>query len=299
MSIRYFFLALLIPLLWGVGFVITKPGMEYFPPMLINGLRWSLTGLILVWWFPIPKQYLKKIIFVSFIGCTLQYSLTFSGLNMIDASSAVLFVQFEVPFGVIIAFFWLKERPSMKNLAGLLIAFIGLIILSGAPNLQGKYIGVVLVLSGAFTWSFGQVLVKPITEKINGIVLTAWFGILAGPQLILASYFIEGNLIDNLVSADYQGWFIVLYLALLMNVLGYSLWYHVLGIFPVNKILPIMLLLPVTGILTAVIFLGERPESKVYIGGIIILIGVSIILFGKNENSKRKVRINDKVHNDF
>ena len=54
-----------------------------------------------------------------------------------------------------------------------------------------------------------------------------------------------------------------------------------------------MLLLPVTGILTAVIFLGERPESKVYIGGIIILIGVSIILFGKNENSKRKVRIND------
>jgi O-acetylserine/cysteine efflux transporter len=104
MPVRDFILAISVPLLWGVGFVITKPGMEQFPPMLINGLRWSLTGLILVWWFPIPRKYLKQILFISIIGCTIQYSLTFSGLNIIDASSAVLFVQCEVPFGVLIAF---------------------------------------------------------------------------------------------------------------------------------------------------------------------------------------------------
>ncbi len=289
MSIRHFFLAISVPCLWGIGFVITKAGMEQFPPMLINGLRWSLTGLLLVWWFPIPKKFLKQLLFISFIGCTVQYSLTFSGLNIIDASSAVLFVQFEVPFGLLVAFFWLRERPSFKNILGLVISFVGLVILSGAPNLEGKYIGVILVLSGAFTWSVGQVLVKPISEKLSGVIITAWFGVLAGPQIILASQLIEGNVINNILSADYNAWLIVLYLALLMNILGYSIWYHVLGLFPINKILPIMLLLPVTGVITAIVFLGERPTLKVFVGGIIILVGVGIILFTKKAKSAYKL----------
>ena len=52
-----------------------------------------------------------------------------------------------------------------------------------------------------------------------------------------------------------------------------------------------MLLLPVTGVITAVIFLGERPDLKVFIGGIVILIGVGIILIGKTKKSVRKVNI--------
>ena len=281
MTFRDILFAISVPLLWGIGFVVTKPGMEYFPPMLINGLRWGLSGLILVWWFPIPKRYLKNIFFISIIGCTIQYSLTFSGLNIIDASSAVLFVQCEVPFGVLIAYFFLKEKPKVKNLFGILIAFIGLIVLSGSPDLQGKYIGVILVLAGAFTWALGQVFIKPISEKINGITLTAWVGVFAGPQLIFASHLIEGNVLINIFEANYEAWLIVFYLALLMNGLGYSIWYYVLGKYPVNKVLPVMLLLPLTGVMTAILFLGERPDIKVFIGGFIIILGVSLILFEK------------------
>ena len=283
MPLRDLILAISVPCIWGIGFVITKPGMEQFPPMLINGLRWSLTGLVLVWWFPIPKKWLKKLLLISIIGCTIQYSLTFSGLNIIDASSAVLFVQCEVPFGILIAFLFLKERPSKKNLFGLFIAFIGVVILSGAPNLQGKALGVILVLSGACTWSIGQIIAKPVSEKLNGIILTGWLGILAGPQLIIASQLIEGNVLSNIRSADYQAWLIVLYLGLLMNVLGYSVWFYVLGRYPVNKILPVMLLLPITGVIVAILFLGERPGLEVFIGGLIILIGVGIVLVSKTE----------------
>ena len=283
MPLRDLILAISVPFFWGIGFVITKPGMEQFPPMLINGLRWGLTGLVLVWWFPIPKKYLKKLLLISFVGCTVQYSLTFSGLNMIDASSAVLLVQFEVPFGILIAYFFLKERPSKKNILGLLIAFVGVVILSGAPNLLGKAMGVFLVLSGAFTWSAGQIIAKPVSEKLNGIILTAWIGILAGPQLIIASQFFEGDVLNNIITADYKAWLIVLYLGLLMNVLGYSTWYYVLGRYPVNKVLPVMLLLPITGVISAMIFLGERPDLKVFIGGFIILVGVGMILIGKIE----------------
>ena len=183
MPLRDILLAITVPCLWGIGFVVTKPGMEQFPPMLINGLRWGFSGIILCWLFPIPKTYLKSIFFISIIACTIQYSLTFSGLNLIDASSAVLFVQCEVPFGVLIAYFFLKEKPKIKIFFGIIISFIGLVILSGSPNLEGKFFGVALVLCGAFTWALGQVLVKPISEKINGIVLTAWIGIFYWPTI--------------------------------------------------------------------------------------------------------------------
>ena len=281
MPFKDIILALSVPVLWGIGFTITKVGMEQFPPMLINGLRWGLTGLILVWWFPIPIKYFKTIALVSIVGCTIQYSLTYSGLNLINASSAILFVQCEVPFGIIVAYFYLKERPEIKNLIGIIIAFVGLLVLSGAPSLEGKYIGVVLLLVGTFTWSLGQVIVKEVSENLNGVALTAWIGILAGPQLILGSQIIEGNVYKNIVSANYEAWLIVLYLGILMNCLGYSAWYYVLGRYEVNKIMPIMLLLPVTGVISAIILLGERPEIDTYIGGIIIILGVSLILFGK------------------
>tara|TARA_B100000470_G_C19610344_1_gene310707 strand:- start:19 stop:597 length:579 start_codon:yes stop_codon:yes gene_type:complete len=191
-----------------------------------------------------------------------------------------------VPFGVLIAYFLLKERPTFKNILGIILAFMGLIILSGSPDLKGKYLGVILALSGAFTWSLGQVLVKPISEQINGVTLTAWMGVFAGPQLILASQVIEGNVVENIISADYRAWLIVLYLGVLMNCLGYSLWYYVLGRYPVNKIISTMLLLPVTGVITAIIFLGERPDIKVYIGGLIILFGVGMILIEKKIKEK-------------
>ena len=71
-----------------------------------------------------------------------------------------------------------------------------------------------------------------------------------------------------------------------MNALGYSIWYFVLGRYEINKVLPVMLLLPVTGVLTAIVFLGERPDIKTYVGGLIIILGVGIILTGKSKNIK-------------
>ena len=125
MTLRDSLIAALVPIFLGFGFVIAKPAMEYFPPYLLMGMRFTIPALILVWWFPIPKGLYLDLFKVSFIGSTLQYGLTYTGLNIIDASSAVLLVQLEVPFGIIIAFFLLKEIPSKKNIVGLVIAFIG------------------------------------------------------------------------------------------------------------------------------------------------------------------------------
>jgi O-acetylserine/cysteine efflux transporter len=282
MKIQDIFIALLVPIILGFGFVIAKPAMQYFPPYLLMGMRFTIPALILVWWFPLPKGLYLDLFKVSFIGNTLQYGLTYTGLNIIDASSAVLLVQLEVPFGIIIAFFLLKEIPTIKNIVGLAIAFIGVFILTGAPNLDGKYIGVLLVLAGAFTWSLGAVMAKPLSKKIGAYALMTWLAVFSGPMLLFISLLINGNPIPYFLSANLNSWLTVLFLGFIMQPIGYAAWYYVLRRYPVNKVMPVLLLLPVTGLITSIFLLGEDPPKQVFVGGAIILFGVGMILISRS-----------------
>ena len=281
MKFRDILLALCAPLLLGFGFAIAKPAMQQFPPFLLMGLRFTIAALVLIWWFPIPKKLLKDLFIVSLIGGTLTYGLVYMGLNSVDASSSILLVHTEVPFGVIIAYFLFKERPGIKNILGIVIAFVGLFVLLGAPNLEGKLIGVLLLLLGAFFWSLGMVMAKPISKKIGGFAVAAWGSLFCGPMLLLGSFIFDGNTINYFLSADSKGWLIVAYLALIMQPLAYGTWYHVMGRNPVHKVMPVMLLLPLTGLSTAIFLLGEEPTKQVLVGGAIILFGIGMILFSK------------------
>ena len=281
MKSRDILFALCAPLLLGFGFVIAKPAMQQFPPFLLMGLRFTIAALILIWWFPIPRKLLKDLFIVSLIGGTLTYGLVYTGLNSVDASSSILLVHTEVPFGVVIAYFLYKEIPSIKNIIGIIIAFVGLFILLGAPNLEGKLAGVLLLLFGAFAWSFGVVIAKPLSKKIGGFAVTAWVYLFSGPMLLLGSFIFDGNTINYFLSADLEGWLIVGFLGIIMQPLAYGTWYQVMARNPVHKVMPMMLLLPLTGLSTAIFILGEEPTKQVFIGGAIILIGIGMILFSK------------------
>ena len=283
MKIQDIFIALLVPTILGFGFVIAKPAMQYFPPYLLMGLRFTIPALILVWWFPLPKGLYFDLFKVSLIGSTLQYGLTYTGLNIIDASSAVLLVMLEVPFGIIIAFFLLKEIPTVKNIIGLIIAFVGVFILTGAPNLEGKYVGVLLVLSGAFTWALGAVMAKPLSKKIGAFALMTWLCVFSGPMLLVVSLVFDGNPISYFISANFYSWLTVIFLGFFMQPIGYAAWYYVLKKYPVNKVMPVLLVLPLTGLITSIFLLGESPPNQVFFGGTVIVLGVGIILFTKKK----------------
>ncbi len=284
MTLRDSLIAALVPIFLGFGFVIAKPAMEYLPPFLLMGLRFTFVALLLVWWFPIPRGYLKKIFFVSLIANTIQYSITYTGLDLIDASAAVLLVQTEVPFGVMFAYFMLKEKPTVKALIGIAIAFVGVYILTGSPNLDGKVLGVSLTIIGSGVWALGQVLVKPLSKEINPLALVAWLGLFSGPILIGLSAIFDGNTINYFKNASFESWIIVIYLGFIMQPITYGCFYYVLKRNPLYKVLPIVTMgIPPTGLLAAIFLLGEEPTKELFIGGVIIIIGVILIVFTKPE----------------
>ena len=284
MTIKDTLIASLVPIFLGFGFVIAKPAMEDFPPILLMGLRFTFAASILIWWFPIPKRYLLKIFIASLIANTIQYSVTYSGLNLIDASAAVLLVQTEVPFGVLFAYFMLKEKPSIRSLIGIFIAFIGVYVLTGSPNLENKFLGIFLTILGSGIWALGQVLVKPLSKKLNPLALVAWLALFSGPILILLSNILDGNSIGYIKSAGTNSWLIALYLGFFMQPITYGCFYFVLKNNPLYRVLPIVTMgIPLTGLLAAILLLNEKPTTELYIGGFVILLGVILIVYTKKD----------------
>jgi O-acetylserine/cysteine efflux transporter len=288
MNLKDTLVASLVPIFLGFGFVIAKPAFESFPPILLMGLRFIFAASILIWWFPIPKGYLKRIFIASFIANTLQYSITYTGLNYIDASAAVLLVQTEVPFGVIFAFFMLREKPTLRAIIGICVAFIGVYILTGSPNLDGKFFGVSLTILGSAIWALGQVVVKPLSKEINPVALVAWLALFSGPTLIFTSVIIEGDTINHLTTAKLNHWIIAIYIGFIMQPITYGCFYYVLKNNPLYKVLPIVTMgIPPTGLLAAIFLLGEKPTTELFIGGTVIILGVILILYNKKKEVKK------------
>lgn len=269
-------MAVAVAVIWGMGFIIAKAGMSHFSPILLMALRFTLTAVCLIWFFRPPLSLYKNLFWISLVSAAIQYSLTFNGVKGIDASTAGLLVQLEVPFGLIMAWLFLGDRISLKQAVGIVIAFLGAVLIIGEPRLSGDLVYAFMVIAGAFTWSVGQIMIKKL-GNIGGFMLITGVSIFAAPQLFIASWLFESNQLIQIQTASLPAWAAVAYLGLIMTALGYALWYRLLGLYTVNQVMPFLLLLPVTSVVGGIIFLGESLTLKITIGGVMALAGVALI----------------------
>jgi O-acetylserine/cysteine efflux transporter len=271
-----------VPLIWGLGFTLAKAGMGEFPPILLTALRFSLTALVLVWFVRPPWGMMTRIFWVALVGGTIQYSLTFTGLNGMDASTAIIIVQLEVPFTLMLSVIFLKDRLDWRQAFGVALAFGGVVMVAGEPRLDTGYLPVVLVIAGTFTWAIGQILVKTV-HQVGGFALIAWVAVFSAPQLFLASFLFEDGQAEAVANAGWIGWGAIIYLGLVMTAVGYAAWYHVLGRYPVTKVMPFLMLLPVTTIACGVVLLDETLTPVTMAGAVIVIVGVAFITIRRSK----------------
>ena len=164
----------------------------------------------------------------------------------------------------------------------MMISFGGIVLIAGQPSLGGQRLAILLTTSGALMWAIGQIMVKHLENPPSGFALTAWIGVFSGPQMIFGSFIIEESQLQSLAQASWIGWGVILYLALIMTALGYGIWYRVLSRNPVSMVMPVMLLLPVFTIISSMLLLGDRPTPIIFLGGSVVIGGVSMIVLTKD-----------------
>ena len=270
-------LALIVPITWGLGFTLAKIGMEQFSALLIMSIRFGIAGLVLVWFTKPPWGYMREIFVVALIGSTIQYGLTYNGLKGIDASTAAILVQLEGPILALMGTILLKEKLGLTRALGMGFAFLGVFIIAGEPRLDGHIDSVILLVAGSTVWAVAQIMISRL-KGLSGITILAWVAIMATPQMLIASLIIEDGQWQAITTASLVDWSIIFYLAFIMTVVGYSVWYHLLSSVDVSKVSPFLMLLPITSIIAGMVLLDEKLTLSMIIGGLMIMTGVASTL---------------------
>ncbi len=276
MKPRDVLLAIAVAVIWGMGFVVAKAAMAHFSPILLMALRFAVTTACLTWYFRPPRALLWPLFWISLISAALQYSLTFNGVRGIDASTAALLVQLEVPFGLLLAWLVFGDRITPKQWLGVVVAFAGAVLIVGEPKLAGDLVYAFMVIGGAFTWAVGQIMIKRLGD-LGGFRLISGVALWATPQLFVASWLLETDQWRQIETASLPAWGAVVYLGLVMTALAYALWYRLLGRYSVNQVMPFLLLLPVTSVFGGIVFLDESLTLKIATGGFLAVFGVALI----------------------
>ncbi|MFO1119420.1 MAG: EamA family transporter [Rhodospirillales bacterium] len=267
-----------VVLIWTLNFIVGKLGVMQMPPLLLMALRFALVATLLIPFLkPLPGRW-PTVLALSVVLGVMHFGMMFAGLRGIDAGPAAIAIQLTVPFSALLALLFYRERLGLWQLAGMLVAFVGVYLLAGNSERAPSLPHFLLVVCAAFAWAFANVLIKRL-GPVNPFTLNAWVALLACPQLLLLSLVLEDGQMSALRTAGWQAWGAIAYMAIGSSIIAYGLWYHLIGKHAMNSIVPMTLLSPVLAVALAVPLLGEAVTSSVLIGGAVTLAGVAMIQF--------------------
>ena len=266
-----------IMLLWGINFAVAKIGLQQLPPIFLIASRFLLVALLLLPFAKRPEGQWGAIIAIAFTLGLLHFSFMFNGLKTVDAATAAIAIQLQVPFASLLAALFFKDRLGWRRALGMAIAFLGVAVVAGEPRLGGQYLALGLIITASFIWSIANVQIKRL-DPIDGVSLNAWVAVFATPLLFGASLILEDGQWEAVRQADFWAYFAVVYQAVVVVVIGYGFWYWLMRRYQINQIMPATLLVPPFGVLSGVVFLGESLTLNLIAGGLMTVVGVAIII---------------------
>ncbi len=279
MTRRQILLALLPPLFFGTGFTIAKPAVAHFPPLFMMLMVYGGIAIVLgLTQREKLKTPLASIIAISAFAVTIQGALLFWGLRSeaMPATAANLILQIQIPFAVLLDWLIMKERLDIKKAAGTALAILGVAIVIGLPEEAPGLVPTIMIIAGAFTWSLGQVLARKLGKDSGvGLLKANAFG--SVPQLALATLLLEQGQWQSVVGATWLEWSMLAFVGVVGFYLAYMCWLTLLKQCRMDEAAPFILLMPVVGIVTAAVVLGESVSLEQVIGGAVILAGLAVV----------------------
>lgn len=278
MTLKDIGLALLVPLCWGLGFTMAKPAIAHFPPLFIMTITYAGNAVLiaLIWRGPRRTPHWAGALIAS-CSATIQGALIFYGYQFISASLSNLIVQTQVPAAVLFGWLLLGEKLNLRKIAGIAIAFAGVVMILGLPEEPPPLWPVVLIIAGGAVWALGQVFARKFGRD-DGILLLRTISMHAAPQLLLATLLLEKGQLESLRTATPFEWIAAGCFAFIGFFCAYALWYTVLRRNRVDEVMPFMLLMPIVGVFIAWAVLGEPLTIANLAGGAVILIGVATVI---------------------
>ncbi|MEU7022433.1 EamA family transporter [Streptomyces sp. NPDC046203] len=276
-------LAALVAAVWGVNFVVIEIGLDHFPPLLFSALRFLVAALPAVFFVGRPKVAWKWIVGVGLALGVAKFGLLFTGMSLgAPAGLSSLVLQIQAVFTALFAFLALGERPGRTKLIGMGVALAGIAVAavdeaSAHGGAEGALTGFALVIAAAVCWGVSNVLTRKAAppDSLNFMV---WVSTVPVLPLLGLSLLIEGPRrdLDALRALDWTGAGVIVYVAWITTVFGFGAWGWLLRRHPASSVAPFSLLVPVFGVSSAALFLGESVTPLRWCAAALLVGGVAL-----------------------
>ena len=280
--------------LWGSAFPCVKIGYNYFnigsddifSQMLFAGIRFLIAGILIVAFGSITekklllpsKSSLLSIGVLSLTQTIIQYVFFYIALANTSGVNSSIINGSNNFFAIIIAFFLLREKLSVKKIVGCLLGFGGVILASVSQGTVGGFnvLGEGFMIISAISCALSNVLLKKFSQKHNPLILSGYQFIFGSIVMIIIGVSLGGRL----TAINPYGILILIYLALL-SCITYTIWSLLLKYNGVAKISIFGFITPVAGSIMSALFLGEYQlfDWKYLVALILVALGIFIVNF--------------------
>ena len=276
-------LLLVVVALWGFAFVPIKVALETVPPFALAALRFFFAALPAVLFVRRPRITVGGLIGYGVAIGVCQFGLLFLGMRLgMPAGLSSLVIQTQVFFTMALGAWWMHDRLSADNAIAAIVATAGMVLLGVhkvSAGMSASLVGFLLVIASAIGWAVGNILAKRLMhgrdDEMLGLVV--WSSLVPPLPLAALSYAFEGGpaAVAAVVHMDALRWGCVLLLAYGATLFGYVTWNRLLHRYPTPVISPFGLLIPVSGLASGALLVGERLAPLQLAGALLVLAGLA------------------------
>ncbi|MGC5009423.1 EamA family transporter [Streptosporangium sp. DT93] len=271
MRTRHLLLAVGLTIVWGLNFVVMEVGLRHFPPLFFVAARFALAAFPALLFVGGPGVPWRKVLLA---GATLgagQYALLLTGMRAgMPAGLTSLVVQVQAVFTAVLAVTLLGERLTRRRVAGMAVAFAGLALIATDLGAGGPIGAFLLVVGSAFFWSLGNIVVRKASPP-DSLRFMVWLSAVTAPPMLALSLVVEG--VPRL-EFSVEGGLSLLYVALVSTLAGFAVWGFLLKRYDASVVAPTALMVPVFGMSSAALFVGEQITPLRLAAGALIICGV-------------------------
>ncbi|ARK30831.1 DMT family transporter [Halalkalibacter krulwichiae] len=288
---------------WGSGFIAGKVAIESFEPATIAFLRFLGAALFLfpIMWLVeknIPKITRKDWLLFALLGLTgiAIYNICFFlASKYAPVIKSSLFIGTNPMLIMLLSGLFLKEVITKRNVAGLFLAFLGVIIVITEGKMsvillfEFEWIDLILLFA-VITWAVYSVLGRIVLRKFSSIVSTTYA--VAFGTIFLLPFSLFEKPWTHMATSTPASWFAIAYMSLFVTVIGFILYYYGIQQIGASKAAIFINVMPVSAVMMAAIFLGEELTVTTVIGATLVVTGVYVGTSIKREKKPQHEHVN-------
>jgi len=274
-----------LTLAWGFNWTAMKTALSEVPPWTFRSLCLGLGAAVLFsalraggQRLVLPTGQWGRLWLLAILNITSWNMLVAFGVGMIESGRAAILAYTMPVWAVPLSVWLLGERITRRKLVGLGLGLGGLVLLLGESlfSLGAAPVGSLLVLGAAVSWALGTVLQKRIPVSLPVGPYTAWIMLLGGTPIFIGALLFED--FSDLRDVSVIAWLGTAYNIVIAFAFAHWAWIKIATSVPVSVFSISMLLIPVVGVVSGMLFLGERPTAAEYAALALVLAALLTVL---------------------